>query len=275
MSKKVIVIGAGHMGSAIVRGLLKAGSTQLRVIDPVEGRLLPWRGQGLSCSQGLTDVMPGDTLMLAMPPQAFPAFARGCPELAGHSGVVVSVMAGVRIATICDALQTQKVVRVIPNTPSEVLEGMSVCCRSAAVDAGESGHVLGLLQAFGDVVEVPDEALLDPATALCGGGPAFVAYFVDAMQDFALASGFDSTNARRMTLQVLRGTAALITASGKEPSRICSEVMTPGGTTERGIACFDEYGVGPIVRQALARTAARSSELGGVGPTKTSEAASC
>jgi pyrroline-5-carboxylate reductase len=124
-------------------------------------------------------------------------------------------------------------------------------------------------------VEVAHEALLDPATALCGGGPAFVAYFADAMQDFALASGFGADNARRMTLQILRGTAALIAASGKQPSRICSEVMTPGGTTERGIACFDEFGVRHAVREALARASARSGELGAAALFQANEAASC
>lgn len=275
MSKRVIVIGAGHMGSAIVKGLVKVGTTRLHLVDHVEDRLAPWRRQGLSCSQTLLEVGFGDTLILAIPPQAFATFALACPDISKYSVIVVSVMAGVRIITISNALHTQKVVRVIPNTPSEVLEGMSVCCRSAAVDVDEAGYVLELLKAFGDVVEVTDEALLDPATALCGGGPAFVAYFADAMQDFALTAGFSAENARRMTLQVLRGTAVLIDASGKEPERICREVMTPGGTTERGIACFDEYGVRNIVRQALDRAAARSSELGGAGPVEASKAASC
>jgi pyrroline-5-carboxylate reductase len=275
MSNKVIIVGAGHMGSAIIRGLIQAGSAGLQVIDPIEDRLAPWRARGLACSHTLVDAACGDTLVLAMPPQAFPAFALACPDLSGRGGIVVSVMAGVRIATIASVLHTQKVVRVIPNTPSEVLEGMSVCCRSQAVDADESAYVLELLKAFGDVVDVADEALLDPATALCGGGPAFVAYFADAMQDFALVSGFGADDARRMTLQVLRGTAALIAASGKPPSRICSEVMTPGGTTERGIACFDRFGVRHAVREALARASARSSELGAVAPFQASEAASC
>lgn len=275
MSKNVIVIGAGHMGSAIVRGLVRAGAAGLLLVDPVEDRLAPWRSQGLACSQTLMDVRAGDTIVLAIPPQAFAGFARACPDFSGYGGIVISVMAGVRIATLCGALHTQKVVRVIPNTPSEVLEGMSVCCPSAAMDASESAYVLALLRAFGDVVEVPDEALLDPATALCGGGPAFVAYFADAMQDFALAAGFGADDARRMTLQVVRGTAALIDASGKEPSRICREVMTPGGTTERGIACFDEYAVRHTVRQALERAAARCAELGLAGLTQASEAASC
>ncbi len=258
----LVVLGAGHMGGAIVRGMLKAGSSNIRLIDPNPDKLKVFQQAGVMVDTSLMSIDRDDVVMLAMPPQAFRPFANEDKIVQGHPGLVISVMAGIQIRMICEALKVSQVVRTIPNTPSEVFQGMTVYYASPDTNSTNLERCQDILESFGKAVQVEDEALIDPATALCGGGPAFVAYFVDAMQSFALEAGFDEDAAKLITVQVLRGTAELLEATRKPSMQICREVMTPNGTTERGIWHFDQMGLGNIVATALGKSTARSRELG-------------
>jgi pyrroline-5-carboxylate reductase len=262
MQGTLIALGAGHMGSAIVQGMLKNGHTNIKVIDPDGNKLTPFRDAGLAVDVTLTSVAPDDIIMLAMPPQAYHEFASSNPLVHGHPGLIVSVMAGIKIETISESLRATQIVRTIPNTPSEVFQGMTVYCASPETTAENLAKCKQVLESFGRSVQVDEESLIDPATALCGGGPAFAAYFVDAMQRFARDVGFDEDAAKLITVQVLKGTAELLAASPKPPMQICKEVMTPNGTTERGIWHFDQMGFGDIVKAALGKSTDRSAELG-------------
>jgi len=119
-----------------------------------------------------------------------------------------------------------------------------------------------LLGVIGHFVAVDNEELIDTATALCGGGPAFFAYFADCMRQQAESAGFGRADASAIVIQLLRGTAILMSESGKSAMQLCREVMTPGGTTERGIDVFEERKLRSIVEDALSRSAQRSRELG-------------
>jgi predicted dinucleotide-binding enzyme len=134
MSGKIIIIGAGHMGSAILRGLMHGRQQTLHVVDTRSERFHEWRQQGIACSETPPQPAAQDTLVLAIPPQVFPSFACANLALHGHRGLVISVMAGVRMQVISKVLNTPAVVRAIPNTPSEVMEGMSVCCALPTVE---------------------------------------------------------------------------------------------------------------------------------------------
>ena len=250
------------MGSAIANGLLKGDSAKPGIIDSNEERLVGFRARGLTCSTSLDQISPDELVVIALPPQAFPAFSANAKLLKRHEAPIVSVMAGTRMAEISRLLDVSQVVRSIPNTPSEVYAGMTVFCASPTMKAESVNRAISVFEKLGKTVQVDDESLIDAATALCGGGPAFTAFFADAMQRFAVAAGFDSKEAAIIAQQVLRGTADLIEASGKPAMQICREVMTPRGTTERGIRHFEETGLRDIVMGALARSAQRSRELG-------------
>lgn len=262
MSHRLVLFGAGHMGAAIARGMLRAGRRHLHLVDPDGTRLEEFSALGLSVDTSCPPLAPHDLLMLAMPPQAFPGFARQTLLARAHPGLVISVMAGVRMASIQRALGVERVVRAIPNTPSEVYAGMTLYCRSAAVEDTLADATREVLGAVGGCIELPDEQLLDPATALCGGGPAFVAYFADALQQFGSRAGLGDDAARRTVIQLLRGTALLLEASGKPALQVSREVMTPGGTTERGIWHFDRACLTQIVIDALTQSSLRSHQLG-------------
>jgi len=259
---KLKLFGAGHMGAALARGMLRRGLKGLEIVDPDERKLKEFRELGVEATTTCHDVGAGDMLMLAMPPQAFPAFAQSAAHLHGHRGTVISVMAGVTTEVISASLRADKIIRGIPNTPSEVFEGMTLYTCTPAVSEQDESDAVSVLESIGKVAKVKDESLIDPATALCGGGPAFVAFFADALETFGHQAGLPADVARRVTEQLLRGTAELMASSGKPALQLCREVMTPGGTTERGIWMFEEAGLKRTVTESLARSAARSRELG-------------
>jgi pyrroline-5-carboxylate reductase len=263
MSNNVLIYGAGHMGTAIVLGLMQRGYGDLQIVDPSEERRCVLSEQhNINVLTSPQSVNSEDTVILAMPPQAFAQFAEDSPLSEQHIGPVISVMAGVKISTISKLLGVSQVIRAIPNTPSEVFQGMTVFCSSKDTNEESTKKAQNIFEAFGKAVQVLDEALIDPATALCGGGPAFVAYFADAMSSFASHVGFDTSSAVLMTTQVLRGAADLIEATGKTPMQVCQEVMTPQGTTEQGICHFDKNYLKTIVQSALLKSTERSRELG-------------
>lgn len=262
MSKRLVLMGAGHMGSAIARGLLRSGNRNIYIVDPDQSKLEAFSAQGVPVSTECKTLFPDDMLVLAMPPQAFPSFAQAFAQAHHGAGLVVSAMAGVRIESIQSALRTSLVIRTIPNTPSEVFEGMTLYCKSPAVDDVQMAAARQLFNAIGHSAELLDESLIDAGTALCGGGPAFLSYFADALQRFGVQAGIGEVACRKTVIQLLRGTAQLLEITGKPALQVAEEVMTPGGTTERGIWHFDRAQLTQIVIDALSQSALRSRELG-------------
>lgn len=265
---RTVIIGCGHMGSALARGLLgtSLGQALLLIESSAARREYLSAEDGLASHDGWAlaaelEIGPDDLVVLAIPPQLFGAFAEAEHHKFLPTTPVISVMAGLTSTFIASSLGTDAVIRAIPNTPSEVFEGMTVYFAGPEVSEDTVIDAERLLTSIGRVLRVDDEELVDDATAICGGGPAFVSYIVDAFCEFAGARGFTEAASRAMVGQVFSGTATLIEQSGKPPMQLCREVMTPNGTTERGIAAFDAAGLRISLHDALAASAARSREL--------------
>jgi pyrroline-5-carboxylate reductase len=259
---RLIIVGCGHMGFAIVRGLLGAAHKREIVVveTSAERRKFLLAHSGMTITEELA-IAPGDFVVLAVPPQVFGEFARNQRDKFSPGTPVLSVMAGLTAHSIAEALGTTQVVRAIPNTPSEVFAGMAVYYADVDVAELAIAQADELLKTIGKALRVDNEELVDDATALCGGGPAFVSYVADAFCRFAVSCGFTEATGREMTVQIFGGTAALISNSDKTPMQLCREVMTPNGTTERGIAAFDAADLTNSVLTALAASAHRSREL--------------
>ena len=263
LPRRVVIVGCGHMGLAIAQGILRSVDPPAVVaVERDAARREVLRGvAGLT----VTDVLEpraDDLVVLAVPPQDFDQLAAEHASAFAPAQPTMSVMAGITAARVAQALGTVEVVRVIPNTPSEVFGGMSVYyalpSASAVVAQAEA-----LLLTIGRSLRVHREEQVDDATAICGGGPAFVSYIVDAFCRFGEARGFSASESRLMAAQVFSGSAALIAGSPKPPMQLCREVMTAGGTTERGIAVFEAAELSATARRALEASAGRSRELAG------------
>jgi pyrroline-5-carboxylate reductase len=169
-------------------------------------------------------------------------------------------MAGITLHTLTRELGHCNVVRSIPNTPSQVGEGLYYAPTQARPElTAAAQQVFG---AIGLVIRVEDEAQIDSGTALAGGGPALVAFFADALQECAHEEGFDARQAELIATQLLHGTARLIRETGKPAWQVCKDVQTKGGTTECAIDTFVDADIKGIVKAALRAAARRSVELG-------------
>ncbi|MFQ6143215.1 pyrroline-5-carboxylate reductase family protein [Streptomyces seoulensis] len=259
-----VVVGAGHMGSVVAGRLAdELPGAEVAVVEPsADRRAALGRDPRLRVRESYRPE-PGDTVVLAIPPAALDAFAAGLPAEAFRTATVVSVMAGVRLASLAARLGTPHVLRAMPNLAAEAGQSMTLLCPGPGARPEDLERAERVLSAIGAYLVVPDESLLDAGTALVGSGPALVAYLAKAFADFAVEAGFGPADALRMTCQVLRGTADLLAAGDGGPERLYRRAATPGGTTEQGISCLADHRVQDALHEALARTAARSRELAG------------
>ena len=250
------------MGLAIIKGLIESNpELDLHIVERDVGRRNALLGEHHLPTHESLQLIAGDAVVLAIPPQAFATFAELERDKFPPDTPVISVMAGVRAATISEALNSNQVVRTIPNTPAEVRRGLTVYYAPATVTPDTLKLTQVILSSIGTSLRVGEEGMIDPATAICGGGPAFVSYFADAFCTFAVDHGFTDDEAIRLITETFQGTAELIRTSRRSPDALCREVMTPNGTTERGIAAFDSGRLKPLVIAALSASTGRSREL--------------
>ncbi|MEU9924344.1 pyrroline-5-carboxylate reductase [Streptomyces griseoluteus] len=260
--ERIVVVGAGHMGSVVVRGLVDGTPrAEVVVVDPSAERRASLDGRAEVTAT--YEPRPDDLLVLAIPPRAFDSFADGLPHGACARATVVSIMAGVRLAALSSALGTETVLRAMPNLASRVGQSMTVLCPGDQVPADGVDGARNALSVIGKVLVVQDESLLDAATALTGSGPALVAHLAQSFTDFARAAGFDADDALLLTSQVLRGTADLLSEPGVTPESLYRQASTLYGTITQGIATLREHRVGESVRTALEATTERARELAG------------
>ncbi|QLG96761.1 methyltransferase domain-containing protein (plasmid) [Pseudomonas yamanorum] len=263
--RKLYMLGAGHMGGAILLGLTKhMGSPEsLCIIEQDERRRQEWLARGYHAASHISRIENQDSVVFAIPPQQFEQALADNPALLSHRGPVISVMAGISHATLVRALGHDNIVRSIPNTPSEVEEGMTLFYAPVHAEELLLDEAQRIFNAIGVSLRVFEESQIDTGTALVGGGPALVAYFAEALEDYALKSGFTDEQAAVIAIQLLYGTARLFQVTGKAASTLCKEVQTPGGTTERAINYLANANFKITLGNALRAAAERSSQLGG------------
>lgn len=262
--KKLYMLGAGHMGGAIVLGLTKhMGSPEsLCLVEQDERRRQEWLTRGFHVATHISRIDNQDSVVLAIPPQQFEQALANNPALLNHRGPVISVMAGITHTALVRALGHDNIVRSIPNTPSEVEEGMTLFYAPVHADEHLLDEAQRVFNAIGVSLRVLEESQIDTGTALVGGGPALVAYFAEALEDYAVNAGFTEEQAATIAIQLLYGTARLFQVTGKAARTLCKEVQTPGGTTERAINYLANAYFKAALGNALRAAAERSVQLG-------------
>jgi len=263
---KVAFIGGGNMAGALIEGMLQAGFRSLE-IDVLEIDVA--RGAELAAHHSVNvQQRPGDWLqaseiiVLAVKPQQIGEAAASIkPHLI--QPLVLSIAAGVRAQTISESLVTHKVVRAMPNMPALIRAGITAATALPDVSAAERAGADKILSAVGAVIWLDDESMLDAVTALSGSGPAYVFYFIEAMQKVALEMGFDEAQARALTLHTFAGSAALAMQSHESAAALRQKVTSKGGTTAAALASFDNDKLDAAIARAVRAAATRARELGG------------
>lgn len=259
-------IGAGNMAEALIRGALAAGVCEpgrIRVSDPAPARRRALaEGFGVeACAANADAVADADVVLLAVKPQVV---ADVLPELEPampRSALLISVAAGIRTDRIEAAFPPgQRVVRVMPNTPSLIGRGAAALAAGARATEDDLETAEALMSAVGLVVRV-DESALDAVTAVSGSGPAYVFFLIEAMQAAARDMGLAPDVGRRLALQTVLGAATLAAESPEDASALRARVTSKGGTTEAALRVLQEADARSLWMRAMQAARRRSEEL--------------
>jgi pyrroline-5-carboxylate reductase len=266
---KILFVGGGNMAQAIVGGLIaqKMPPGGFRVVDPIAQTRAAISALGVQSFASLTtDLLDCEVIVLAVKPQMMHA---AVSPLAGNltSQLVISIAAGIGTASLSQwlgkgAATYENIVRTMPNTPALLRAGITGLYATAAVGAEGRSIAESLMGAVGKTVWFDDEAMLDAVTAVSGSGPAYVFYFMEALEAAALELGFDPEAARLFASQTFLGGAQLAAASHESPSVLRARVTSKRGTTEAAIAAFDRHGFKHAFIDGVKAACARSRELG-------------
>ena len=265
--KKVGLLGAGNMGEAMIKGLLQTGLVEAPSVcatDVRADRLAQLARQyGIrTVTSNAALVAASDVVILAVKPQTMAAVLREVAGAADGRQLFISVAAGVASRTLRGHLgKPVRLIRVMPNTPALVLEGVTAIARADGLAEGDLETAEELFGAIGRVV-VLDEDALDAVTGLSGSGPAYVAIVVESLADGGVKMGLDRATAMTLAIQTVLGSAKLIRETGVHPGQLKDMVASPGGTTIAGIAALEEGGVRHTFINAVERATVRSRELG-------------
>lgn len=262
---RIAFIGGGNMASAIIGGLRRQGlpAAQLQVVEPFEAARAALDSQhGIAALPAASAALAGcDLLVWAVKPQSFRAAAA---PVAPHTGgaLQLSVMAGIRAADIATASGGTRIVRCMPNTPALVGRGMTGLFASGGVSAADRQLAEAVIGTTGQTLWVEQEQQLDAVTALSGSGPAYVFYFLEAMQQAGAELGLSPEQARRLAVATFAGGAHLAAESTETLATLRERVTSKGGTTHAALTALQQAGVGPAFVQAMHAACARARELG-------------
>ncbi len=262
----IAFIGAGNMGSAMLRGLIQSGAippNQVHASDLDAPRL-----QALAAVLGfqahpdaISAVRAAQIVVLATKPQGFAELLPSLRPHLGPSQLVVSIAAGKTLPTLEGAFPGLPVIRVMPNTPGLIGEGVSAYCLGIHATTAHALQVEALLKPLGLVLKVA-ESEMDAVTALSGSGPAYVFLLMEAQQAAGVHLGLSEQTSFGLAAQTLRGAAGMIQKNEQSPASLRERVTSPGGTTAAALKVFEDAGLRALVLKAMTAARDRSIELG-------------
>jgi pyrroline-5-carboxylate reductase len=262
MVPKLLVVGGGRMGGALVHGLVAArwSPTDIVVVEPSPRRRAELAAQ-LPGVEARVDVIAAPAAVIAVKPAVGEEACRALSTVG--TARVLSIMAGVSLARLESWLPpSAAVLRAMPNTPATVGAGISGLAAGTRATEPDLVWAEELLAAVGRVVRLP-ETSLDAVTGLSGSGPAYVYLVVEALIDAGMAVGLAPEVSRLLATETLAGAARLLVESGETPQSLREAVTSPGGTTEAGLRVLEDRGVRVAITAAVAAATERSRELAG------------
>jgi len=260
-------IGSGVMAEAMISGILNEELTapeHLIASDPRQER-----GDELAKRYGVRATPhnreaaeASQIVVLSVKPQVLPSVLEELEGAIAPEGLVLSIVAGARIRAIAEGLGHSAIVRVMPNTPAQLGEGMSVWTATDTVTDEQRLQTQSILQALGEEVFLEDEDYLDMATALSGTGPAYVFLFMEAMIDAGVHLGFSRRIAQQLVLQTLRGSVDFARQSAAHPAELRNMVTSPGGTSAEALYQLEKGGFRTVLSRAIWAAYQKSKYLG-------------
>jgi pyrroline-5-carboxylate reductase len=276
--KKIAILGAGNMGEALAKGLLRAGKIPPASLVCTDARAERREEIGKRYGvQVLGDnraaAAQADIIVLAVKPQVIDVLLDEIAPAVDARKLVVSIAAGVPIAAIARKLGAGvRIVRTMPNTPALVGAGATALARGPHATEGDLEQALALFEAVG-VAVVVEEHHLDAVTGLSGSGPAFVFMAIEALADGGVKVGLARPVAMALAAQAVMGSAKLVLESGEHPGRLKDQVTSPGGTSIAGVHALEQHGFRAALIAAVEAATNRSRELGELASRRTTDGA--
>ena len=263
-ARTVAILGVGVMGSTLLAGLLRSGHNAADLV--ITGRNLE-RAKELAGTHGVAlkgnvdAAATADTLVLVVKPQDMGGLLDEINDHVRPGALVVSLAAGITTAFLEERLpEGTAVVRVMPNTPALVDEGMAAISPGKHCDETHLSEVEALLRSCGKVLRVPEKHL-DAVTAISGSGPAYIFYVVEAMIEAGVLLGMPRATSTELVVQTLYGAATMLKETGQHPTVLREQVSSPGGTTMAAVRQLDDHKVRAAFVTAMEAAAHRSKEL--------------
>jgi len=264
-SPRIALLGAGNLGSAIVRGLLAA-----KTCAPAGLACASKSGvtaQKLAAETGIAHepdlvrlLTPADIVIVAFKPQSL---ANADPRLADLTAgkLVLSVLAGKKLARLAQVFpRARNLVRAMPNTPAAIGASITAFCSAQPLSPADLAAVEKILGALGQHLPL-DESHFDTLTALVGSGPAFLFEFVAALRDGGVAAGLPRDTAQKLAVETVLGSARLLARAGGEPEALRDKVVSPNGTTHAGLQVLAARQFRDAVRDTILAATKRAAEL--------------
>lgn len=256
-------IGGGNMAQALIGGLIARGlpPTRITVSDPVEKVRFFLEEKDVHVTDDNTAaIRDADIVVFAVKPQVLANVLKPLNGLFDGK-LVISIVAGAEVATISELLGTERIVRVMPNTPALVQTGAHGLFATEAVDQKDRELASQVLAATGLTLWVNTEVQIDAVTAVSGSGPAYFFYLMESMIRAGKNLGLDEKVATALTLQTALGAAQMAITSSNTPAELRKNVTSPNGTTQAAIEVFDHAQISQSIQAALAAAKTRSQQL--------------
>lgn len=266
---RLVLIGAGKMGGAMLEGWLDHGldRAQVAIVDPKPSDeiLALAERRGLSAPQSRYEGDHPAVVVLAIKPQMLDEARADLARIVGPHTLVVSVLAGKTLDGLAQGLpDATAVVRAMPNTPSAVGRGMTAAIASESVSPEQRAIAAALLGATGDFAWIDSEADMDAVTAISGCGPAYVFLLVESMARAGEAAGLEPELAQRLARQTVAGAGELLHRSQQDAATLRVNVTSPNGVTAQALdVLMADDGLDPLMRRAVEAAVKRSRELAG------------
>jgi pyrroline-5-carboxylate reductase len=265
----VLLIGAGRMGGALIKGWIAAGTfSTIHVVEPQPSEAIAAHARkGAIALHAVFDtgtLPPLDAAVLAIKPQVLKSEAPLLQALGRTGALVLSIAAGITTEVLSAGLGPDaRLVRAMPNTPGSIGRGITVLYAGDRLDTAGRALAEALTASLGETLWIDDEALMDAVTAVSGSGPAYVFLMAEALAEAGRAEGLDAATADRLARATIAGAGALLLADARPAGDLRKEVTSPGGTTEAALrVLMASGGFTELMRRAIAAAAARGKELG-------------
>ena len=264
---KVLIVGYGNMGKTYANSFISSRfikSEDIFVLVRNENFSTPESSiPKTNFSHIPTDkISDFDIVILAVKPQDFSVLAQSIKPYLKDSQIIFSVMAGITLAKLSSQLSCSKIVRSMPNIPTQIGMGMTVFTASTNVDRKELFIIQNLINTTGKSVYVENEKLIDAATAISGSGPAYVFYFMQSMIKAAVELGFNESEAELLVNQTFMGSVAIQNSYSLSNEEWIKKVASKGGTTESALQVFEKRNLEQTIVKAVKAANDRALELG-------------